>query len=156
MDDKNDVPKISVIIPVYNADKYLEEALSSIANQTFKDFEVIAIDDGSTDKSLEILKKWQRQDSRFIIKSRENKGFAETLNEAFAQARGKYIARMDADDVSLLDRFENQYAHMEANPNCVAVGGRYTVFNEYGSTHIVVIPPQTYKTKKALGGVGFI
>ena len=61
MDDKNDIPKISVIIPVYNADKYLEEALSSIANQTFKDFEVIAIDDGSTDKSLEILKKYQRQ-----------------------------------------------------------------------------------------------
>ena len=128
-------PKISVIIPVYNAEKYLDEALMSIVQQSFKDFEVIAIDDGSTDNSLAILRKYESKDSRFIIKTRENKGIAHTLNEGIKMAKGKYIARMDADDSSLPDRFYLQYHYMESHPDCVATGGFYEHFDDGGSTN---------------------
>lgn len=94
-------PTISVVISVYNGEKYLSEAIESVLNQTYKDFEFIIINDGSTDNSLEIIKKYQNQDERIVLISRENKGLVSSLNEGIEKAKGKYIARMDADDICL-------------------------------------------------------
>ena len=95
---------ISVILPVYNGEKYLKESIESILNQTYTNFEFIIIDDGSKDSSLEIIKEYEKEDERIIVISRENKGLVASLNEGIATAKGKYIARMDADDVSLSER----------------------------------------------------
>jgi len=106
---------ISVVMSVYNGEKYLDEAIESILNQTYKDFEFIIINDGSIDKSLEIIEKYKQQDERIVLISRENKGLIASLNEGIEKARGKYIARMDADDISLPKRFEKQIELLEEN-----------------------------------------
>jgi len=97
-------PLVSVIMSVYNAEKFLNSAIESITNQTFTDFEFIIIEDCSTDNSLDILEEYAKKDSRIkIIKKEKNigiKGFIENLNLGISIAKGKYIARMDQDDVS--------------------------------------------------------
>jgi glycosyltransferase involved in cell wall biosynthesis len=92
------MPKISIIIPVYNAENYLEECLLSISQQTFGDFEILAINDGSTDRSLEILKKYQAKEPRLQVISQENKGVSAARNLGLDNAKGEYIAFVDADD----------------------------------------------------------
>ena len=106
---------ISVILPVYNGEKYLKEAIESILNQTYTNFEFIIINDGSKDSSLEIIKEYEKEDERIIVISRENKGLIATLNEGIEKAKGKYIARMDQDDISLPERFEKQIEILEEN-----------------------------------------
>lgn len=102
-------------MPIYNSGLYLREALDSILQQTFTDFEVLLYNDGSTDNTREILDSYG--DSRLrIVNSAENKGLIYWLNEGVANARGKYIARMDGDDICMLDRFEKQFRFMESNP----------------------------------------
>lgn len=101
-------PVISVVMSVYNCERFLAEAVDSILNQTFRDFEFIIINDGSTDRSEEILGSFARRDNRIRLVSRANKGLAASLNEGIALARGKWIARMDADDIALPNRFERQ------------------------------------------------
>ena len=112
-DIKQKSPLISVILPVYNAEKYLAEAIDSILNQTFTDFEFIIINDGSTDNSLSILQSYQTQDSRIRLFSRENKGIVMTMNEGIDLARGEWLARMDADDIAMPSRFERQLQHLK-------------------------------------------
>lgn len=102
------LPTISVVLPVYNGAKYLAEALDSILEQSYSDFELIVIDDGSTDESLSILEDYQRQDSRLRLISRENRDLATTLNESIDMARGEWVARMDQDDIALPHRLESQ------------------------------------------------
>ena len=102
------LPELSVILPVYNGEKYLDTALNSILGQSFVNFELIIIDDGSTDGSLSILKKFKDLDKRIRLVSRENKNLAATLNESIDLARGDWIARMDQDDIALNQRFEIQ------------------------------------------------
>ena len=109
------IPIISVILPIHNAEKTLKETLDSLICQTYKNFEIIAIDDGSKDSSLSILNKYSKQEPRLRIISRTNKGLPHTLNEGIGLARGKYIARMDADDICLPIRFEKQIAFLEKN-----------------------------------------
>ena len=121
---------ISVILPVYNGEKYLKEAIESILNQTYKDFEFIIINDGSTDKSLDIIEKYKKEDERIIVISRENKGLIATLNEGIEKAKGKYIARMDQDDISLSNRFEEQLKIMENDKEIVVCGSWINVFGE--------------------------
>lgn len=121
-------PLISVVLSVYNAEKYLVEAIKSILNQTFKDFEFIIINDGSTDKSLEIIESYQKEDERIILISRENKGLIASLNEGIEKAKAKYIVRMDADDISLSTRFEEQVKIMEENQNIGLCGTSVIVF----------------------------
>lgn len=104
----NSAPLISVVLPVYNGEKYLGEAIDSILAQTFTDFELIMIDDGSTDSSLQILRKYNQLDSRIRLVARENRGLATTLNELIDIARGEWVARMDQDDIALPQRFERQ------------------------------------------------
>jgi len=100
---------------VYNSEEYLNEAIESILNQTYKNFEFIIIDDGSTDKSLEVIKKYKAEDDRIVLISRENKGLPYSLNEGIGIAKGEYIARMDADDISLPSRFEEQVTYFSNN-----------------------------------------
>ena len=126
------VPKISVLLPVYNAERYVGEAVDSILKQTFSDFEFIIINDGSTDQSLQILQDYARQDARIRLISRENRGLVSTLNEGLAMAEAPFIARMDADDVALPERFEKQHAHLMDNAACLAVGGRTLVIDPEG------------------------
>lgn len=117
---KSKCPQISVIMSVYNGEKYLREAIDSILNQTFTHFEFIIVNDGSTDKSLNIIKSYNG--SRIILVQQENKGLAAALNEGIKIAKGKYIAMMDADDISLPTRLEKQIQFMEAHPEYVAIG----------------------------------
>ena len=127
------VPLISVLMPVYNAEQYIREATESILNQTFRDFEFIITDDGSTDSSREILEEYAANDPRVNLISRPNTGHTTALNQMLAIAKGKYIARMDADDVSMPDRFEKQVAYLNASPECVCVGSRILTIDPFGS-----------------------
>lgn len=125
-------PKISVILPVYNAEKYIEEAVTSILKQTLTDFEFIIINDGSTDNSLAVLNELAKTDQRIVLVSRENKGLIATLNEAIALAKADFIARMDADDIALPHRLEKQYTHLINNPGIAVLGTGYRFISESG------------------------
>ena len=118
---------------VYNAENYLGEAVDSILGQTFADFELIVIDDGSTDTSTSILREYAARDRRIRLTSRPNTGIVRAANEGIAQAMGKYLARMDSDDVSVPERFARQVEYLETNPDCVLVGSRVTLIDPYGS-----------------------
>lgn len=114
----NTTPKISVIMSVYNGEEYLSQAIDSILNQTFTDWELIIINDCSTDGTAEILKKYASLDTRVkVYTNEENLKLPSSLNKAISYAKGKYIARMDADDISLYERLEKQYNFMEKNPD---------------------------------------
>lgn len=108
-----DSPIISVVLSAYNAEKYVREAVQSILAQTFTNFELIIINDGSTDGTLSILENIREHDPRVTLISRENKGLVASLNEAVDLARGKWIARMDADDIALPNRFERQLVWLD-------------------------------------------
>ena len=111
--DGKSAPVISVVLPVYNGEEHLSEAIDSILAQTFTDFELIIIDDGSTDDSLALLKRYQQRDERIQLVARENRNLATTLNDLLDLARGEWIARMDQDDVALPRRFERQLQWLE-------------------------------------------
>jgi glycosyltransferase involved in cell wall biosynthesis len=125
-------PTISVLLPVYNAERYLSAAVESVLNQTFDDFELLAFDDGSSDRSLSILREFAAKDSRVRVLSRENRGYLVALNEMIAIARGRYLARMDADDICLPQRFEKQVAYLEAHSECVVVGSKCLAIDPEG------------------------
>jgi glycosyltransferase involved in cell wall biosynthesis len=114
---------------VYNGEKYLPEAIDSILSQTFTNFEFIIINDGSTDKSKDIILSYIDKRIR-LIDNEENIGLTKSLNIGIKLAKGKYIARMDADDVSLPKRFEIQYKYMEENPDIDICGSRYMVLGQ--------------------------
>lgn len=118
-------PLISIILPVYNAEHYLSQALESLRYQTYTHFEVIAIDDASKDNSYKILQKYAKIDPRFrIYRNKTNLKIAKTLNFGLTKAKGQYIARMDADDVSLPNRLQKQIKYLLAHPGVVVVGGQ--------------------------------
>ena len=115
-------PAISVIIPTYNRSYFLSDAIESILNQTLSDFELIIMDDGSTDsRSAEIGQKYARRDKRIKFLSQDNQGVSIARNNAIAQSQSSYIATMDDDDISFPSRLEEQYVFMEANPDIAAV-----------------------------------
>jgi glycosyltransferase involved in cell wall biosynthesis len=118
----NSNPLISVIMPVYNCANYIDEAVNSILNQTVPDFEFIIIDDASTDDTVDLLNKFTDSRIKFIYKDK-NQGVSSAVNDGFRLAKGKYIARMDADDISLKERFEKQVAILENNSKIFACGG---------------------------------
>lgn len=121
-------PSISVVMPVYNAAKYLHESIDSILQQTFEDFEFFIIDDASTDESVQIIESYSDKRIRFIQKP-INTGYTDSLNMAIALAKGKYIARMDADDISLPTRFEMQFNYMEKHLDVLVLGTPYKVID---------------------------
>jgi glycosyltransferase involved in cell wall biosynthesis len=121
---------ISVVMPCYNAESFLAKSIDSVLNQSYKNFELIVVDDGSTDGSNSILKSYQQRDSRIVLLTQENLGIVSALNRGLEFAVGKYCARMDADDISLPDRFLNQYRFLENNPDVYVLGGQGYVIDE--------------------------
>ena len=118
----NAAPLISVLMPVFNGERYVERAVQSIIDQSERDFELIVVDDGSTDGSSDMLRRFTASDPRVHLVSRENRGLVVTLNEMLALARGTYLARMDADDIAEPRRFECELQALIADPSLVAVG----------------------------------
>ena len=118
----DDSPLISVIMPTFNAQAYLSEAVDSILAQTYTNLELICVDGASKDKTLEILHRYQTQDSRVRIISRPDTGIVSALNDGLREVRGTFIARMDGDDLCVPERLALQVAYLQQNPDCVAVG----------------------------------
>lgn len=131
MDQNMNRPKISVLMPVYNAEKYLKEAIDSILNQTFRDFEFIIINDASTDKSKQIIMSYQDTRIRYF-ENNKNLGVAKTLNKGLELATAKYIARMDADDISSSKRLELQYEEMNRDKEITVLASNFDVVDERG------------------------
>jgi len=123
-------PRVSIVMSVYNGGEFLAEAIESILSQTFGDFEFIIIDDGSTDSSEKIIKDFD--DPRVRLISRGNKGLTYSLNEGLKLARGGYIARQDADDISLPTRLEKEVTYLDSHPDVGLVGTNYIVMDETG------------------------
>lgn len=127
-------PMVDIIVPVYNAAPYLKEAIDSLLNQTFSDFRIILINDGSTDNSLEIIQSYD--DPRIaIINMPKNGGIVKALNAGLSAATAKYIARFDADDNCVNDRLEKQVNYLEKNPDVGVLGGQMEIFGG-NSNHI--------------------
>ena len=129
----NREPKISVIMSVFNGSKFLSDAIQSILNQTFKEFEFIIVDDGSTDNSLNIIRSFESADSRIKVISKLNEGLAKSLNAAISVSKGKFIARMDADDISYENRLEKQYEYMQKNKSIDLCGCSMDIIDELGN-----------------------
>lgn len=128
----NTEKKVTVLMPVYNGEKYLSEAINSILSQTYKDFELLIINDGSTDKSEEIIKGYNDQRIKYIAND-YNIGIIRTLNKGLSLIKSEYIARMDADDVSLPERLEKQIQFMDTHPDIAVSGTSILMFNETGN-----------------------
>ena len=119
-------PAVSVIMSVYNGEAYLEEAIESVRNQTFKNWELIVINDCSKDSTAEILENFSLKDERIKVHTNEvNLRLPTSLNKAISLSSGKYIARMDADDICLPERLEKQYKFMEENPDIALSSCRF-------------------------------
>ena len=125
-------PLVSILMPVYNCAPFLKSAIESILNQTYKNFELIVIDDGSTDTSLKVIKHYASIDKRIRFVSRENKGLVDTINEMVKLAKGDYIARMDGDDISMPTRIEKQLNKIITESNVLLVG----CWIEIGRAHV--------------------
>ncbi len=129
------MPRVSVIMGIYNSnnEEMVKSAIDSILNQTFKDFEFIICDDGSTDGTYELVKRLTKHDDRVIlIQNEKNSGLAYSLNHCLSIAKGEYIARMDADDISLPERLEEEVAFLDNNKEFAIVGCNVKFFNSNG------------------------
>lgn len=124
-------PTVSVILPVFNAERYLKYAVDSILDQTYKNFELIIVNDGSTDGSRALIEAYAKSDDRIVAIHQENIGLVATLNKAVKLAKGTYVARMDADDISLPRRLELQVALMDKNKKAVLCASCFDVINEH-------------------------
>jgi glycosyltransferase involved in cell wall biosynthesis len=121
-------PLVSVVIPVHNGEKYIKESIDSCLEQTYKNIEVIVVDDKSEDRTLEILKGYG--DRITVLPIEKQNGLGNVINIGIRKAQGKYIARMDADDIMYPTRIEKQVEYLESNPNCVAIGGQIDIIDE--------------------------
>lgn len=124
-------PAITVVMPAYNAERYIAPAIESILSQTFKNFELLIADDASTDKTLSIIKRYQRKDSRIkVAVNKTNLQIARSLNKLIELARSEFIARMDADDVSFPERLRLQYDLIREDPETAVVGADMIVVDK--------------------------
>lgn len=120
--------KVSIILPVYNGEKYLHECLNSLLNQTYRNFEIIIIDDCSTDHSAEIIQSYDNS-KIYYYRNNNNQGIVYSLNRAISLSRGKYIARMDADDICAPERLEKQVAFLDQHPNIGLISTWFRIFD---------------------------
>lgn len=128
-------PRVSVLMSAYNSEKYIAAAIESILTQTFTDFEFVIINDGSTDRTPEIIAEYAARDKRIkFIDNRINAGLIAALNQGLDFCRGEYIARMDSDDISLPTRFQIQTEYLDAHPECGVVGAWIKCFWNNGNT----------------------
>lgn len=145
-------PAISVVLPFYNAERYLREAVDSILTQTFTDFELILVNDGSTDGSGDICREYSKSDPRIVlIDCPTNGGVVTAANAGIAKSRAPLIARVDADDLSMPERFARQYAYMMKHPNLAVLGSATRIIDEAGKvTRRNDFPLTPTKVKRAL------
>jgi hypothetical protein len=145
----NGFPLVSVLMPVYNREKFVDEAIESVLAQDYNSFELVLVDDGSTDASPQILKRWQEKDSRIVVVTApHNEGIPGALNRGLAHARGKYIARIDSDDVMLPGRLSAQVQCISTRPDVILitspfeymdVNGKYVNTWKSDTPHEVVV-----------------
>lgn len=129
---KRNTPLLTVLMPIFNTEEYLSEAIESILNQTFSDFEFLIINDGSKDSSAKIVRKYKDKKIRFV-NHRKHQGLVPVLNEGLTLAKGTYLARMDGDDISKPERLEKQVQFMNSHPNIDICGTWFEVFgNKFG------------------------
>lgn len=142
----NSLPTVSVIMGIYNCETTIEAAINSILNQTYQDFELIMCDDKSTDHTLTIARSYASEfpEKIVLLENKKNEGLNFTLNRCLLVAKGKYIARMDGDDISLPERFETEVSFLEQNKNVAIVGAAMDVFDDKGTwgKHIYLKNPQ--------------
>jgi glycosyltransferase involved in cell wall biosynthesis len=138
--ENSNIPKVTVLMAVYNAEKYLKLAIDSILLQTFKNFEFLIINDASTDSSLALIESYDDHRIRLITNS-ENLGLVKTLNRGLKLAEGEYIARMDADDICDLTRLQKQIDFFEKNPDHVLLGASYILIDQDGKEKYRKIKP---------------
>jgi glycosyltransferase involved in cell wall biosynthesis len=141
----DNTPRISVVLAVFNGADYIVEAVDSILAQTYRDFELLVIDDGSTDQTRTILAPLAARDPRLRVLPEPHRGLVGSLNHGIKIARGNLIARMDADDAALPGRFAAQVAYLDANPDCVVVGTSILKVNADGQTATKTITTSSIK-----------
>lgn len=140
-DSQKNIPAISVLMSVYNDERFLRESISSILNQDCSDFEFLIFDDASSDRSWDILQEFVRKDDRIrLFHNEKNIGLTATLNRGLEKAMGKYIARMDADDISLPNRFSLQYQFLEEHPEIFLCSGATEMIDESGNSLRILEP----------------
>lgn len=139
---------VSIVLPVYNGEKHLEECLDSLLRQTYKNFELILINDGSNDRTDNIINTYISRFSNINYINRINKGLIYSLNEGFKAARGEYIARMDADDVALPQRLENQVSYLVNNPEISFIGSDVILIDGSSNECGRIIGPKSINATK--------
>lgn len=138
MNNKMEKPLVTVVIPVFNGASYLKEAVNSVAKSNFKNFEIMLIDDGSKDSSKKLCRKLvKKYKNAHFYSFNKNRGLGRVLNFAIKKAKGKYICRLNQDDIVLPHRIKTQVKFLEKNPEVVAVGSWIKLFEENGKTQIV-------------------
>jgi len=136
--------EISVIMPIYSDKEYLKDSIESIINQDFKDFEFIIVNDGASKEISNIIEKYKLEDERIkIIYHNDNQGLAKSVNDALKIAKGKYIARMDGDDISLIKRLSKQKEFLDKHTDIDIVGSSVEKINQNGDTISIYTPPFT-------------
>lgn len=129
-----DTPILSVLMPVFNSEQFVTDAIKSILSQSFKDFEFLILNDASTDRSFEIIKDFENKDPRIkVFQNEKNLGVVESRNKLINFSKGKYIAWIDSDDVTLKNRFEEQIKFLEEHPEIGMVGAFPIIIDEFGN-----------------------
>jgi Glycosyl transferase family 2 len=147
---RHDPILISVLMPVYNGEAFLAEAIASVLNQTHRHLELLILDDCSTDRSPEIAEAFQKQDDRVrVLRNQANRKLAYTLNRGLKEAQSPYIARMDADDLCHPERFEKQLAFLKAHPQVGVLGTALEPFSEENPNRGILKHPETNEAIKA-------
>ncbi|MBA7643492.1 Undecaprenyl-phosphate 4-deoxy-4-formamido-L-arabinose transferase [subsurface metagenome] len=137
--------KISVLTCCYNAENFIEEAIESILHQSYEEFEYVLVNDGSTDNTLSILKRYVSKDKQIVLIEKKNTGLTDSLNVGFGQAKGEWIARLDADDVAMPERLSNQLNFVQDNDGVVLLGGGCIEVDKNGTATKKHVYPQEQK-----------
>jgi len=128
------MPTVTVLMSCYNASRYLSQAMESVLGQTYRDYEFVVVNDGSTDDTSDLLCRYAAKDDRIVLIEKENSGLADSLNVGIDAARGTWIARLDADDIALPQRIEKQVAFMAGHPDCHLLGSALSMIDGNGMT----------------------
>lgn len=139
-------PPISILMACYNSEQFLQESLPCILNQTFQDFEVVVVDDGSTDGTLELLNEYAKHDKRIIILTKEHSGLTDSLQYGLNAAQGEWIARWDADDLADPKRLEQQFTYLQEHPDIVLIGSGCVEIDTLGKVIKKHIYPSDHET----------
>lgn len=134
MPNPKNTPKVSVLVPIFNVEKYLRQCLDSVVSQSFKDIEIICINDGSTDSSSQIIEDYAKNDPRFVVITKSNSGYGDSMNRGLQKARGEYIGIVESDDWVDVDMFENLYKLATEN-NVDVVKSNFYFYSGLGNTN---------------------